>query len=102
MYGATEASARLTYVPPERLAAKIDSIGIPIPGVGMRVLTPEGREAAPGETGKLVASGDNIMLGYYRDAEATEAALDGGAYRTGDLGYRDEEGFLSSPGGKTS
>ncbi len=100
MYGATEASARLTYVPPERLEAKIDSIGIPIAGVTMSVMSPEGKILGPGETGELVARGENIMLGYYKDEEATKRVLDAHGYHTGDLGYRDEDGFLYVTGRK--
>ena len=94
MYGATEASARLTYVPPERLEAKIDSIGIPIAGVTMRVMSPEGKALSPGVTGELVARGKNIMLGYYKDKEATKKVLDEYGYHTGDLGYCDEDGYF--------
>ena len=100
MYGATEASARLTYVPPDRLESKIDSIGIPIAGVTMSVMSPEGKTLGPGETGELVARGDNIMLGYYRDEEATKRVLDRHGYHTGDLGYRDDEGFFFVTGRK--
>lgn len=100
MYGATEASARLTYVPPERLEAKIDSIGIPIAGVTMSVMSPEGRILGPGENGELVARGENIMLGYYKDEEATKRVLETHGYHTGDLGYRDESGFLYVTGRK--
>lgn len=100
MYGATEASARLTYVPPGRLKSKIDSIGKPISGVTIDVLSPEGKVLEPGETGELVARGDNIMLGYYRDEEATKKALDRHGYHTGDQGYRDDEGFLYVTGRK--
>ncbi|HMA53948.1 MAG TPA: AMP-binding protein, partial [Acidobacteriota bacterium] len=94
MYGATEASARLSYVPPARLTDKIDSIGVPIAGVTLSVVSPEGRALGPGETGELVASGPNIMLGYFRDEEATRRVLDARGYHTGDLGYRDEEGYF--------
>lgn len=100
MYGATEASARLTYVPPERLDSKIDSIGIPIPGVTMSVMSPEGKQLGPGEPGELVARGDNIMLGYYKNEEATKKVLDQHGYHTGDLGYCDDEGFLFVTGRK--
>jgi long-chain acyl-CoA synthetase len=100
MYGATEAAARLSYVPPARLEAKIDSIGVPIPGVTMSVMSADGRTLAAGETGELVAQGDNIMLGYYRDEEATRKVLDGHGYHTGDLGYRDEDGFYYVTGRK--
>jgi len=100
MYGATEAAARLAYVPPERLEAKIDSIGIPIPGVTMSVVSPEGRDLGPGEHGEIVVRGDNIMLGYYKDEEATRQVLDERGYHTGDLGYMDEEGFFYVTGRK--
>jgi long-chain acyl-CoA synthetase len=100
MYGATEASARLSYVPPGSLLEKIDSVGRPIPGVTIRVLSDSGRVLGPGETGELVASGDNIMTGYYRDEGSTKRALDGHGYHTGDMGYCDEDGFFYVTGRK--
>lgn len=100
MYGATEASARLTYLPPEFLRAKIDSIGRPIPGVTMDVVSPDGQVLGPDENGELVARGENIMLGYYRDDEATRRVLDRHGYHTGDLGFRDEDGFFFVTGRK--
>lgn len=100
MYGATEASARLTYVEPERLREKFDSIGIPIPGVVIRVLDQEGHEVPAGQTGELVAGGPNIMQGYWRDPVSTSVALDANGYHTGDLGYRDRDGYLYVTGRK--
>ena len=100
MYGATEAAARLTYVEPERLLAKLDSIGRPIPGVTVRVLDQSGAELPDGEQGELVAAGANIMQGYWRDAAATARVLDRHGYHTGDLGYRDAEGYLYVTGRK--
>jgi acyl-CoA synthetase (AMP-forming)/AMP-acid ligase II len=94
MYGATEASARLTYLEPSIFRSKLGSIGKPVDGVTIKVLDKDGREVAAGRIGELVASGPNIMLGYWKDAESTAKALDGGGYRTGDLGYRDADGFL--------
>jgi long-chain acyl-CoA synthetase len=100
MYGATEASARLTYLPPEFLRAKIDSIGRPIPGVTMDVLSAEGQVLGPDQNGELVARGENIMLGYFRDEEATRKVIDQHGYHTGDLGFRDREGFFFVTGRK--
>jgi len=94
MYGATEASARLTYLPPADLGRKAGSIGQAVPGVEIRVLTEEGRLAGPGETGELVARGDNISAGYWRQPEESAERFGPEGYRTGDLGYADDEGFL--------
>ncbi len=100
MYGATEAAARLTYVEPDRINEKIESIGIPIPDVTMRVLDANGEELPKGETGELVASGPNIMLGYWKDQESTTKALSRNGYHTGDLGYQDDDGYFYVVGRK--
>jgi long-chain acyl-CoA synthetase len=100
MYGATEASARLTYLSPGSFNEKIDSIGKAIPGVTVTVRDQQGNELPVGKEGELVAQGDNIMLGYYKDPEATMKVLDSHGYHTGDYGYRDEEGFLFVSGRK--
>ncbi len=94
MYGATEASARLAYLPPEDLQRKIGSIGKAIPGVELRVTRADGSEADVQEVGELVAQGGNIMEGYWRDVEGTASVLDQHGYHTGDLAYRDDDGFL--------
>ncbi len=98
MYGATEASARLSFLPPDELARKIGSIGKAIPGVELRVLREDNTEADVGEVGELVAQGDNIMEGYWNDPEETASVLDERGYHTGDLAVRDEEGFLTIVG----
>jgi long-chain acyl-CoA synthetase len=94
MYGQTEATARLSYLPPERGADKRGSIGIPIPGVELRVVDEEGRELPPGEAGHLVARGDNVTQGYLDDPDETAAILHDGWLWTGDLGVRDADGYL--------
>ncbi len=100
MYGATEASARLSYLPPEDLPRKIGSIGKAIPGVTLTVRRDDGTPADVGEVGELVAQGANIMEGYWDDALDTAAVLDQQGYHTGDLGLRDVEGFLYVVGRK--
>ncbi len=102
MYGATEASARLTYLEPDKLENKIDSIGRPIPGVKIKILDNTNHEISSGRTGELVASGKNIMLGYWKDPETTAKALDENGYHTGDQGYMDEDGFYFIKGRKDS
>ena len=94
MYGATEASARLAYVPPESLADKVGSIGKAIPGVELSVQRPDGSEVDPGEIGEIIARGPNIMLGYWDDPVSTAGVLDERGYHTGDLARYDEDGFL--------
>src|SRR5262249_19578753 len=65
MYGQTEATARLSTLLPEELDIKPGSIGRGIPGVTLEVLDAEGNRLPPGETGEIVARGENIMLGYW-------------------------------------
>ncbi len=94
MYGQTEASARLTYLPPSRLKDKKGSVGIPVDGVELKILDDRGSEQPPGKTGEVCARGKNVMKGYWNNPEATGRTLKDGWLHTGDLGYLDEEGFL--------
>jgi acyl-CoA synthetase (AMP-forming)/AMP-acid ligase II len=94
MYGATEASARLSYLEPACFADKKESIGKAIPGVELKVVKEDGQDASAGEVGELVARGSNIMLGYLNQPEATAKALVNGWYHTGDQAYQDNEGFF--------
>lgn len=64
MYGQTEATARMAYLPPEKLAHHPDCIGGAIPGGQIWIETAEGMAAAPGEEGELVYRGPNVMMGY--------------------------------------
>ena len=94
MYGQTEATARLTYLPPERALDKEGSIGIPIPGVELRVMGSNGDEVPDGEVGELVASGENVTPGYLGEPDETAAILHDGWLWTGDLAYRDADGYF--------
>jgi len=94
MYGQTEATARLSYVPPERLDEKVESIGKPIPGVTLRVVDESGRDAKPGEIGEIVAEGANVTQGYWRASEETAISFRNGKLYTGDIGRIDDEGFF--------
>lgn len=100
MYGATEASARLSTLNPEDLSRKLGSIGKPIPRVDLRVLREDNIEAGVDEVGELVARGPNLMEGYWNDPEGTAEVLDAQGYHTGDLAYRDAEGFFYVVGRK--
>jgi long-chain acyl-CoA synthetase len=94
MYGQTEATARLSWLPPEKLSEKIGSCGKAIPGVELRVVDEKGQTVKPGEIGEIIALGDNIMQGYYQDQESTERTLVNGWLHTGDLARMDDEGYL--------
>jgi len=100
MYGATEAAARLSYLEPDCYVEKIDSIGKAIPGVTLRILDEQGQEVPVGQVGELVARGANIMMGYWKDPEATGKVLREGWYHTGDQAFQDEEGFFYVVGRK--
>ncbi len=94
MYGQTEASARLTYLPPSLLEKKRGSIGIAIPNTTIEVRNKEGEVVAPGVTGEICAHGDNIMQGYWKDREKTAEVLRDGWLYTGDLAHTDTDGYL--------
>jgi long-chain acyl-CoA synthetase len=70
------------------------SVGRSSPGMVWRLLGDDGREVAVGEVGEVVTRGANLMTGYWRNPEATADALRDGWMHMGDLGYRDEQGYL--------
>jgi long-chain acyl-CoA synthetase len=97
IYGATETSPIATLLKgEERLldAPRARSCGQPAVGVAVGILATDGAQAAPGTVGEVVVRGDNVMAGYWNKPEETAAALVGGWYHTGDLGYLDECAFL--------
>jgi len=94
MYGQTEATARLSYLPPEKLPEKLGSCGKGIPGVILKVVDNKGFDIKPGEQGEIIARGDNIMTGYFKDARSTRQVLKSGWLHTGDLATVDDEGFI--------
>jgi long-chain acyl-CoA synthetase len=94
MYGQTEATARLSFLPPEHLEAKLGSIGKGMPGVTLRVVNASGGEVQPGEVGEIVAEGANITMGYWQAPGETEEIFRNGALYTGDLARVDGDGFI--------
>jgi acyl-CoA synthetase (AMP-forming)/AMP-acid ligase II len=94
MYGQTEATARLSYLPPEKLKEKMGSVGKGIPGTELFVADKEGNRLSPFEVGEIVARGGNIMKGYFNDTEETRKVLRSGILYTGDIGFMDEEGYI--------
>lgn len=94
MYGQTEATARLSYLPPDKLLQKMGSIGRGIPGVTLRVLGEDGKPVEAGSVGEIFADGANISPGYLNDPEATAQKFIAGSLRTGDLATVDDEGYI--------
>lgn len=94
MYGQTEATARLTYVPPECLDDKRGSVGRPVRGVAIEVRDEPGNRLAAGAVGEVWARGPNVMAGYWNDPTATALVLRDGWLRTGDIGHLDQDGYL--------
>ncbi len=94
MYGQTEATARLSWLPPEVYDRRKGSMGRGIPGVELRVVNEKGELIRPGEIGEVIARGDNIMMGYFADKEGTKNAIRNGWLYTGDLGTVDEDGYI--------
>lgn len=100
MYGQTEATARLSYLDPAMLHEKAGSVGKAIPGVDLRVVDGRGVQVRPGEMGEIIARGENVMLGYWKDPEETAKVLRDGWLHTGDLATVDEDGFIFIAGRK--
>jgi long-chain acyl-CoA synthetase len=91
-YGLSESTCRSTFNPPDQ-GRRPGSCGKPI-GNEMRVVDEEDREVTDGELGEIVLRGENILKGYYRNPEATATAFRNGWFHTGDIGYRDADGFF--------
>jgi len=92
-YGMTEAQmiASNPLEPARRLPT---SVGYPLPGVELRLVSPEGNTVPPGEIGEVLVQGENVFKGYWRMPEKTAEAVQEGWLRSGDLGYQDPEDDL--------
>jgi len=100
-YGLTEASPVMTQTRIEDpIEKKVSSVGKELPHIEVKVVHPDtGEECAVGEQGELVCRGYNIMKGYYKDPEATNATIDDkGWLHSGDLGVKDADGYYCITG----
>ena len=91
-YGLSEASPVVSMNPIPG-PWKPGSIGVPVPNVEMAVLNEEGQVLPSGQVGEICVRGGNVMLGYWNQPEETALALRNGWLLTGDVGYRDEDGY---------
>jgi fatty-acyl-CoA synthase len=101
-YGQTEAPMYMTFLDPETLAAaaagdhpeRLRSCGKPTPAVRLAIMDDDGRLLPPLKTGEIVARGALVSAGYYKLPEATAEIRTHGWHHTGDVGYRDDDGFF--------
>lgn len=93
-YGLTETVSGDTFLDRDSLITKLGSVGRPCLYLEVDVRDEHGRSVAPGERGEIVLRGPKVFKGYWRDPDATAAAFAGGWFHTGDVGVRDEDGYL--------
>lgn len=91
-YGLSEASPVVAKNPLDG-THKPGSIGVPIPNVEMSIQDEDGKMLGPREIGEICVRGGNVMMGYWNELEETAKALRNGWLLTGDVGYRDEDGY---------
>jgi long-chain acyl-CoA synthetase len=89
-YGLTETAPFASYNGP---TYRVGSVGVPIEGVEMKIVGEDGEPRGPGQWGEICIKGPNVMAGYFRNAEATRQVLRDGWFHSGDIGYRDEDGY---------
>ncbi len=93
-YGLTETVSGDTFLDRDSIITKLGSVGRPCLHLELDLWDEEGRSVPPGEKGEVVLRGPKVFQGYWRNPEATEAAFAGGWFHTGDVGVRDEDGYL--------
>lgn len=95
-WGLTETAPFATYLPSELTHAKPGSCGIPMPYTEVKIVDPATMQevSEDGQTGEMWVKGPNVTLGYWKNQEATDNAFHEGWFRSGDIGYRDEDGYL--------
>jgi fatty-acyl-CoA synthase len=93
-YGLTETVSGDTFLDRESIVTKLGSVGRPCLHLDLEVWDDEGRPVPAGERGEIVMRGPKVFGGYWRDPEATAKAFTGGWFHTGDVGVRDEDGYL--------
>lgn len=91
-YGLTEATPIISANTPA--LHKLGTSGMVLPGIECKIMDSNGNELPAGKQGEIVIKGNNVMLGYYLNPEATAQSIKNGWLWTGDLGYFDEDGFL--------
>jgi long-chain acyl-CoA synthetase len=91
-YGCTEITSTATMTPPD--ARRDNSVGTVLSDVRLRIEGPDGAELPPGVDGEVCIASPGVMVGYWRDAEATAGVVRDGWLHTGDIGHVDDDGYL--------
>ncbi|MBV8509575.1 MAG: AMP-binding protein [Xanthobacteraceae bacterium] len=94
VYGLSETGLLSGLQDHEHTEDRLTSCGRPCPGVDLRVVDESGKELGPGQRGELVARGANVMHGYWQNPKETALVFRDGLFRTGDVGYRDANGYF--------
>ncbi|MBN2622904.1 MAG: long-chain fatty acid--CoA ligase [Acidimicrobiales bacterium] len=93
-YGLTETVSGDTFLDRDSIITKLGSVGRPCLHLELDIWDEHGRSVPAGERGEIVLRGPKVFAGYWRDPEATAKAFAGGWFHTGDIGVRDEDGYL--------
>jgi fatty-acyl-CoA synthase len=93
-YGLTETVGGDTFLDKGKMLDKIGSVGKPVVHTEVRILDEEGEALPPGDQGEIAIRGPKVFKGYWRDEESTAKVMNGGWFRTGDVGMLDDDGFL--------
>jgi acyl-CoA synthetase (AMP-forming)/AMP-acid ligase II len=93
-YGLTETVSGDTFLDRDSIVTKLGSVGRPCLYLELDIWDEEGHSLPAGESGEIVMRGPKVFPGYWKDAEATAAAFAGGWFHTGDVGLRDDDGYL--------
>jgi acyl-CoA synthetase (AMP-forming)/AMP-acid ligase II len=101
MYGQTEATSRISCLPPGLLSERLGSVGLPLDNVLVRIVDENGMDLPPGEIGEIWVQGKSICSGYFDEPEETVRKFHNGWLATGDMASRDEDGFLWITGRKS-
>jgi fatty-acyl-CoA synthase len=94
IYGSTETCPIAVYLKAADAVRKAGSTGRAALHCRLRIVDDAGRDAAQGTTGEILISGPNVMQGYWKAPQATDAVLADGWFHSGDMGHLDAEGFL--------
>ena len=93
-YGLTETVSGDTFLDRDSIVTKLGSVGRPCLYLEVDIWDEQGASVPPQERGEVVLRGPKVFKGYWRDPDATSAAFAGGWFHTGDIGMRDEDGYL--------